>query len=95
MGLLQSLTRVETRLQVRNPISENSDCIGPRYDPRTDAETALVTVTDWMSDSTSSQNAMVSLIAGLVYVAEENFTDALKACHQGRSLEQMALCVQV
>lgn len=62
---------------------------------RVDAETALATVADWMSDVASSQNAMVSLVAGLVYVAEENFIDALKACHQGRSLEQMALCVQV
>mmetsp|Transcript_35063 Transcript_35063/g.99403 ORF Transcript_35063/g.99403 Transcript_35063/m.99403 type:complete len:290 (-) Transcript_35063:171-1040(-) len=62
---------------------------------RCDKETALSTIGDWLSDTASSANPMVSLVAGLIYVNEENYIDALKACHQGRSLEQMALCVQV
>lgn len=55
----------------------------------------LATISDWMSDTASSVNQTVSLVAGLIYVNEENYIDALKTCHQGRSLEQMALCVQV
>lgn len=62
---------------------------------RTNTESALATISDWLSDAASSANPMVSLVAGLIYVNEENYIDALKACHQGRSLEQMALCVQV
>uniref|UniRef100_A0A7S1T9E3 Coatomer subunit epsilon n=1 Tax=Tetraselmis chuii TaxID=63592 RepID=A0A7S1T9E3_9CHLO len=62
---------------------------------RTDKDSALVTIADWLSDAASNANPLVSIVAGFIYCGEENYIDALKACHHGRSLEQMALCVQV
>jgi hypothetical protein len=62
---------------------------------RTDKDSALATIADWLSDAASNANPLVSIVAGFIYCGEENYIDALKACHHGRSLEQMALCVQV
>ena len=84
----------QARTLITHPNNTGLHSLLPCSD-RTDAETALAAVSDWMADTASSQNAVVALVAGLVFVAEENYIDALKACHQGRSLEQMALCVQV
>mmetsp|Transcript_30813 Transcript_30813/g.79615 ORF Transcript_30813/g.79615 Transcript_30813/m.79615 type:complete len:290 (-) Transcript_30813:143-1012(-) len=62
---------------------------------RVDKDSALSTITDWLADPASNANPLVSIVAALVYCSEENYIDALRACHHGRSLEQMALSVQV
>lgn len=37
---------------------------------------------------------MVQTIAGLIFMREGEWTEALKACHKGATMEQHAICVQ-
>ncbi|KAL4859580.1 Coatomer subunit epsilon-1 [Chlorella vulgaris] len=58
-------------------------------------EAALEAVAGWLADPTATSNPTVLLVAGLLFALEENYVEALKACHGGGSMEMMALCVQV
>ncbi|PRW58190.1 coatomer subunit epsilon-1-like [Chlorella sorokiniana] len=58
-------------------------------------EAALAQATEWRTDPVAASNPTVLLIAGLLYALEEDWVEALRACHTGGSLEMMALCVQV
>ncbi|KAK9811018.1 hypothetical protein WJX73_006844 [Symbiochloris irregularis] len=60
-----------------------------------DKEQALATVADWLADPTCASNATTAVVAGTIYISEEDYVAALKACHHGSSLEMMALCVQI
>lgn len=53
-------------------------------------ETILATVGEWVADPACAGNAMTLLACGLIYAAEENYVEALKACHTGLSLEMCA-----
>lgn len=44
-------------------------------------------VAEWLGDMNYTNNATVLLVAGLVYLLEENYVEALKCCHSGQSLE--------
>lgn len=55
-------------------------------------EQVVSTLAEWLSDPVTSNNATTLLVAGIVYVNEENYVEALKACHTGLSLE---MCVTV
>jgi hypothetical protein len=50
-------------------------------------ERALETVGTLLADPICSNNPHVLLIAGIIYSQEENYVEALKACHSGASLE--------
>lgn len=50
-------------------------------------EAVLEQVTGWLTDMTYTGNATVLLVAGLVFLLEENYVEALKCCHSGLSLE--------
>jgi coatomer protein complex subunit epsilon len=50
-------------------------------------EAALEAAAGWLSDPAAAANPTVLLIAGLLFALEENYVDALKACHTGGSLE--------
>ena len=55
----------------------------------------LGAVQGWMEDPVSSSNTTACLMAGLIYAAEGNHVEALKACHGANSsLEMQALSVQ-
>lgn len=56
---------------------------------------ALDAVAGWLADPAAASNPTVLLIAGLLYALEENYVEALRACHTGGSMEMMALCVHV
>eukprot|EP00884_Botryococcus_braunii_P011077 jgi/Botrbrau1/19971/Bobra.0059s0086.1 len=60
-----------------------------------DKEAVLETVGEWVADPACSGNATTLLVCGLIYAAQENYVEALKACHTGLNLEMMALSVQV
>lgn len=60
-----------------------------------DKEQVVSTLAEWLSDPVTSNNATTLLVAGIIYVNEENYVEALKACHTGLSLEMLALCVQM
>lgn len=48
---------------------------------------ALDAVAAWLSDPSYASNATALLVAGLVFALEENFVEALKACHSSSNLE--------
>ncbi|GAB4817776.1 hypothetical protein N2152v2_004822 [Parachlorella kessleri] len=57
-------------------------------------EAVLAQVASWLTDMSCTNNATVLLVAGLVFLLEENYVEALKCCHNGLNLEMLALCVQ-
>lgn len=50
-------------------------------------DTILSTVQDWAQEPSYRSNATVLLVIGLIYAAEDNYVEALRACHTGISLE--------
>ncbi len=50
-------------------------------------ESVLTTVGEWVADPACSGNATTLLVCGMIYANEENYVEALKACHTGLSLE--------
>lgn len=50
-------------------------------------EAALEAVAGWLADPTATSNPTVLLVAGLLFALEENYVEALKACHGGGSME--------
>lgn len=53
----------------------------------TPQESVLSTVSEWLTDVACNRNPTVLLIAGILYAHEANYTEALKACSSGMSLE--------
>ena len=47
----------------------------------------LSTIQDWAQEPSYRNNATVLLVIGLIYAAEDNYVEALRACHTGVSLE--------
>ncbi|KAI8469713.1 MAG: epsilon-COP [Monoraphidium minutum] len=64
---------------------------------RVTPEAATAMAAEWLADAACNRNPYVRLAAGLIYAAEGNEVEALKAANAGGplSLELMALCVQV
>jgi coatomer protein complex subunit epsilon len=58
-------------------------------------DSVLATISDWLQEPAYKNNAGVMLVVGLIYAAEENYVEALRACHGGLSLELRALSVQL
>ena len=50
-------------------------------------EEILATLASWVVDPACAGNATTLTVAGLIYTSEENYVEALKACHTGLSLE--------
>lgn len=50
-------------------------------------DTVLSTIQDWAQEPSYRNNATVLLVIGLIYAAEDNYVEALRACHTGVSLE--------
>lgn len=50
-------------------------------------DTVLSTIQDWAQEPSYRNNATVLLVVGLIYAAEDNYVEALRACHTGISLE--------
>lgn len=50
-------------------------------------EAALEAAASWLTDPAAASNSTVLLVAGMLYALEENYVEALKACHTGGSLE--------
>jgi len=57
-------------------------------------EIALVTVKQWLADGVAANNAILQVIAGIIYYHEQNYEEAMKVLHQSDSLEALALLVQ-
>eukprot|EP00639_Heterosigma_akashiwo_P008857 CAMPEP_0194596486 /NCGR_PEP_ID=MMETSP0292-20121207/25691_1 /TAXON_ID=39354 /ORGANISM="Heterosigma akashiwo, Strain CCMP2393" /LENGTH=270 /DNA_ID=CAMNT_0039456763 /DNA_START=78 /DNA_END=893 /DNA_ORIENTATION=- len=58
-------------------------------------EIVLMTLSEWLQDAGSMNNPTVQVAAATVYLHEGDLKKALQAVHQGVTLEQLALQVQV
>jgi len=63
---------------------------GEKHKPK-----VLDTIKSLMSDGISSNSAMLQLVSAVVYFREKNIDEALRAVHASRSLEAIALGVQL
>jgi hypothetical protein len=51
-------------------------------------EVALLTLEDWLADTSMAGNATVALVAGIIYMHEGQFAAALKAVRANATMEQ-------
>ncbi|GLJ35393.1 hypothetical protein SUGI_0711820 [Cryptomeria japonica] len=63
---------------------------GPQY-----KENAISSLKEWLSDGVISNNPVLKLVAGTIYMHEQDYNEALKHTHSGGTLELNALNVQI
>nr|KYP37859.1 Coatomer subunit epsilon-1 [Cajanus cajan] len=63
--------------------------------PRPVAESANSSLKDWLADPAIGNNATLRLVAGLVFLHENDFNEALKYTNAGGTMELHALNVQI
>eukprot|EP00741_Cyanophora_paradoxa_P025725 tig00000388_g24824.t1 len=57
-------------------------------------EIALMTVKEWLSDPISQNNPTLQVVAGTIFTHERNYEEALRALHQGTTLEMQYMSIQ-
>lgn len=60
-----------------------------------DKEAALSSLKEWLSDAAISNNPVLKLVAGTMYMYEQDYIEALNQTHSGGTLELYALNVQI
>ena len=50
-------------------------------------ESAIVRLKEWLSDSAVGSNPVLRLIAGIIFMHEQDYTEALKHTHSGGTLD--------
>ncbi|CAL5030102.1 unnamed protein product [Urochloa decumbens] len=60
-----------------------------------DKEGAISSLKEWLSDSAIGSNPVLRLIAGVIYMHEQDYNEALKHTHTGGTLDLHALNVQI
>lgn len=48
---------------------------------------AMVTLKQWMADGVAANNSTLQVIAGIIYLCEQNYEEAMKCLHQSNSVE--------
>uniref|UniRef100_A0ACD5UFE7 Uncharacterized protein n=1 Tax=Avena sativa TaxID=4498 RepID=A0ACD5UFE7_AVESA len=60
-----------------------------------DKEGAIASLKEWLSDSAIGSNPVLRLIAGIIFMHEQDYNEALKHTHTGGTLDLHALNVQI
>ncbi|XP_010927006.1 coatomer subunit epsilon-1 [Elaeis guineensis] len=60
-----------------------------------DKESAIVSLQEWLHDAAIGNNPVLRLIAGIIYMHEQNYNEVLKHTNSGGTLELHALNVQI
>ncbi|KAM3369600.1 hypothetical protein ACQJBY_017477 [Aegilops geniculata] len=60
-----------------------------------DKEGAISSLKEWLSDSAIGSNPVLRLIAGIIFMHEQDYNEALKHTHTGGTLDLHALNVQI
>ncbi|KAH7679053.1 Coatomer epsilon subunit protein [Dioscorea alata] len=60
-----------------------------------DKETAISSIREWLSDAAIASNPILRLIAGIIYMHEQDYNEALKHTNSGGTMELHALNVQI
>ena len=50
-------------------------------------DSVLQTLDAWTEEPAYRSNAMMHLVTGIIHAAQDNYVEALRACHPGLSLE--------
>ncbi|KAK9068859.1 hypothetical protein SSX86_012975 [Deinandra increscens subsp. villosa] len=58
-------------------------------------ETVISSIREWLSDAAIGNNPILRLIAGIIFMHEQDYNEALKYTHAGGTMELTALNVQV
>ncbi|CAF1928910.1 hypothetical protein BRARA_I02791 [Brassica rapa] len=58
-------------------------------------ESTIASLREWLADPTAGSNATVRLIAGTIFMHEEDYSEALKHTHSGGTMDLHALNVQI
>ncbi|XP_013746149.2 coatomer subunit epsilon-2 [Brassica napus] len=58
-------------------------------------ESTISSLREWLADSTIGNNATLRLVAGIVFMHEEDYSEALKHTHAGGTMDLHALNVQI
>ncbi|KAK9133832.1 hypothetical protein Scep_013360 [Stephania cephalantha] len=58
-------------------------------------ESAISSLKEWLSDAAIGSNPVLRLIAGIIYMHEQDYNEALKHTHAGGTMELHALNVQI
>ncbi|XP_038988755.1 coatomer subunit epsilon-1-like [Phoenix dactylifera] len=60
-----------------------------------DKESAIASLQEWLNDAAIGNNHALRLIAGIIYMHEQNYIEALKYTNSGGTMELHALNVQI
>ena len=52
-----------------------------------DQESTISSLREWLADSTIGNNATLRLVAGIVFMHEEDYSEALKHTHAGGTMD--------
>ncbi|CAN1226311.1 Coatomer subunit epsilon-1 [Linum grandiflorum] len=58
-------------------------------------QSVIASLKEWLADSAIGNNAILKLIAGIIFMNEEDYNEALKHTHAGGTMELHALNVQI
>ncbi|KAF5782901.1 putative coatomer, epsilon subunit, tetratricopeptide-like helical domain superfamily [Helianthus annuus] len=58
-------------------------------------ETVISSIREWLSDAAIGNNPILRLIAGIIFMHEQDYNEALKHTHAGGTMELNALNVQI
>ncbi|KAK9156181.1 hypothetical protein Sjap_003661 [Stephania japonica] len=58
-------------------------------------ESAIASLKEWLSDAAIGSNPVLRLVAGIIYMHEQDYNEALKHTHAGGTMELHALNVQI
>ncbi|KAJ4976529.1 hypothetical protein NE237_001635 [Protea cynaroides] len=58
-------------------------------------ESSISSLQEWLGDSAIGSNPVLRLIAGIIYMHEQDYNEALKLTHDGGTMELHALNVQI
>ncbi|XP_058072206.1 coatomer subunit epsilon-1-like [Magnolia sinica] len=58
-------------------------------------EAAIASLQEWLSDAAIGNNPVLRLIAGIIYMHEQDYNEALKHTHSAGTMELRALNVQI
>ncbi|XP_031481190.1 coatomer subunit epsilon-1-like [Nymphaea colorata] len=58
-------------------------------------ESAISSLREWLDDSAIGNNPVLRLVAGIIYMHEQDYNEALKHTHSGGTMDLLALNVQL
>ena len=61
--------------------------------PKNNGSEAIKTIENWLIDELVGSNDTVKLVAGIIYLNEDNYDDAMRALHGTNNLECIALMI--